>query len=122
MILADTSIWIQHFRSANTELSDLLARGRVSIHQFIIGELACGNLPERKDTLQYFSHLPMASSCLDREVMHLIETRKLAGKGIGYVDAHLLSSAIVNHHKLWTSDKLLQELANELRVGYIESN
>jgi hypothetical protein len=120
MILADTSIWIRHFRSANELLAEELLRGQVSTHRFIVGELACGNLPRRKQTLLYFSHLPMAATCLDKEVMFLIERHELMGKGIGYTDAHLLASAMVNKHKLWTADRRLQEIAHTFEVGYRE--
>lgn len=120
MILADTSIWIRHFRSANHILSEELMRSQVSTHQFIIGELACGNLPNRKQTLQYFSNLPQAPTCLDKEVMFLIERHDLMGKGIGYIDAHLLASAMVSNHKLWTADKRLQEIAHSFNATFIE--
>ena len=118
MILVDTSIWIHHFRQPNTELSKNLVLGRVSMHSLIIGELACGNLPDRKNTLLYFSNLPIVSNSLDREVMHFIEANNLMGKGIGFVDAHLLTSAIINHHKLWSADKRLQAIAIAYGVGY----
>ncbi|MFT6794388.1 MAG: putative nucleic acid-binding protein [Rubritalea sp.] len=120
MILADTSIWIRHFREANYLLSEELLRGQVSTHRFILGELACGNLPSRQQTLLYFSNLPMAATCLDKEVMFLIERHDLMGTGIGYIDAHLLASAIVNDHKLWTTDKRLEEIACSLNVGFVE--
>lgn len=120
MILVDTSIWIRHFRETNFLLSEELLRSQVSTHQFIIGELACGNLPSRKQTLEYFSNLPMVSTCLDKEVMFLIERHDLMGKGIGYIDAQLLASAIVNNHKLWTADKRLEEIAHSFGVGFVE--
>jgi hypothetical protein len=121
MILADTSIWIHHFREANTELRDNLVRGRVSIHNMIIGELACGNLPDRQNTLLYFSNLPIISNSLDKEVMHFIESHELMGRGIGYVDAHLLTAAIINNHKLWSADKKLQAIALAHGVCYLEN-
>ena len=119
MILADTSIWIRHFRSANDVLSKELLRGRIATHRFIIGELACGNLPERQQTLRYFSHLPMATTCLDKEAMFLIERHNLMGKGIGYIDAHLLASAMINGLTLWTADRRLQEIAHSFNIGFV---
>jgi predicted nucleic acid-binding protein len=121
MILVDTSIWIRHFRKTNIELSENLVCGRVSIHSMIIGELACGSLPDRKNTLHYFSKLPFASNSLDREVMQFIESHQLMGRGIGYVDAHLLTAAIINNHKLWSADKKLHAIAITFGVGYIET-
>ncbi len=111
MILADTSIWIRHFRESNPELCSLLTNGQVATHPFVLGELACGNLPQRKTTLEDLGHLPNASACLDREVRDLIESRQLMGKGIGYIDAHLLASSLVSGIKLWTADKHLHEIA-----------
>ena len=118
MVLVDTSIWIRHFREADYFLGEELKRGLVSMHRFVIGELACGNLPQRKETLLYFSNLPLVNTCLDKEVMFLIERHNLTGRGVGYIDAHLLASAIVNNQKLWTADKRLQEIAQALDVGY----
>jgi predicted nucleic acid-binding protein len=118
MILADTSIWICHFRESNSELCSLLSNGQVAMHPFILGELACGNLPQRKTTLEDLGNLPNASACLDREVRDLIESRQLMGKGIGYIDAHLLASSLVTGINLWTADKRLHEIACILGHGH----
>jgi predicted nucleic acid-binding protein len=118
MILADTSIWIRHFRESNSELCSLLSNGQVAIHPFVLGELACGNLPQRKATLEDLGNLPNASACLDREVRDLIESRQLMGKGIGYIDAHLLASSLVTGINLWTADKRLHEIACILGHGH----
>ncbi len=118
MILADTSIWIRHFRESNPELCSLLINGQVAMHPFVLGELACGNLPQRKITLEDLGHLPDASACLDREVRDLIESRQLMGKGIGYIDAHLLASSLVSGINLWTADKRLHEIACTLGCGH----
>jgi len=91
MILVDTSIWIHHFRESNETLSHLLASGQVFTHPFILGELRCGNLPKRKQTLLDLSALPRAKHSLDSEVDEMIENQQLMGKGIGYIDAHLLA-------------------------------
>ncbi len=118
MILADTSIWIHHFRESNPELQIHLRNGQVAMHPFILGELSCGNLPQREHTLHDFDNLPKATSCLDKEVRQLIESRQLMGKGIGYIDAHLLASSIVSDIDLWTADKRLHEIACALGCGH----
>ena len=118
MILADTSIWIRHFRKSNPEFCALLHNGQVATHPFVLGELACGNLPQRKTTLADLGNLPNASACLDREVRDLIESHQLMGKGIGYIDAHLLASSLVSSINLWTGDKRLHEIACTLGCGH----
>ena len=118
MILADTSIWMHHFRQSNAELCTHLMNGQIAMHPFILGELACGNLPKREDTLRDLDHLPHAPPCLDREVRELIESRLLMGKGIGYIDAHLLASSMVSGIDLWTHDKRLLQLASALGCNH----
>jgi len=118
MILADTSIWIRHFRESDAELCSLLSNGQVAMHPFVLGELACRNLHQRKTTLKDLNRLPNASACLDREVREFIEARQLMGKGIGYIDAHLLASSLVTGIKLWTADTRLHEIACLLGHGH----
>jgi len=118
MILADTSVWIHHFRESNPDLVSLLVAGQVATHTFVIGELACGNLPQRTSTLHDLNHLPKANICLDKEVLEFLETHQLSGKGIGYIDANLLASAVISDYPLWTKDKRLAELANKLDCAY----
>ena len=118
MIIADTSIWIHHFRKANAQFCQLLTEGQIAMHPFILGELSCGNLPSRISTIRDLSALPMAAACLDREVRELIESRQLMGRGIGYIDAHLLASALISGFPLWTRDKRLQETAAMLGCSY----
>lgn len=118
MIIADTSIWIHHFRKTNEPLCDLLVHGQIAMHPFILGELSCGNLPSREPTLTDLESLPAASACLDREVRALIESRQLMGRGIGYIDAHLLASAIISDYPLWTRDKRLHDTATFLGCAH----
>lgn len=118
MILPDTSVWIHHFRESNSELCGHLINGQVAMHPFILGELACGNLPKREDTLRDLSRLPEEPTCLDREVRELIESRLLMGKGIGYIDAHLLASSLVSGIPLWTHDKRLHQIASALGCSH----
>lgn len=114
MILVDTSVWVEHFRSGTVGLEELLHHGRVACHPFIIGELACGNLKNRKEILSLLKDLPMVDQAEDDEVLQFIEARKLMGKGLGYIDIHLLISSILAGMPLWTLDQRLHKLATEM--------
>ena len=111
MILVDTSVWIEHLRSGTVGLDAVLNDGRVVSHPFIIGELACGNLNNRSEILSLLEALPLASRADDDEVMQFIEDHKLMGKGLGYIDIHLLTSALLTRIPLWTLDKRLHEVS-----------
>ena len=117
MVLVDTSVWIQHFRKGERALADLLSDGLVLMHPFVAGELACGNLRNRSAILTDLRALPSATLALDAEVERLIEDRKLWGKGLGWVDAHLLASALLSHCAFWTRDKKLAAIAAKLGVA-----
>ncbi|BDS05023.1 twitching motility protein PilT [Oceaniferula spumae] len=119
MIIADTSIWIHHFRKSNAQFCQLLSGGQIAMHPFILGELSCGNLPARTSTLKDLDSLPVAAACLEREVRELIESRQLMGRGIGYIDAHLLASSLISDFQLWTRDKRLHETAVMLGCSYV---
>ena len=93
MILVDTSVWVDHLRSGLPHLTTALDGGKVLIHPWVIGELACGNLHDRGRVLELLQGLTAATVASDSEVLQLIEQQKLMGRGIGYVDAHLLASA-----------------------------
>lgn len=112
MILVDTSIWIDHLRAGNPELSELLQEGRVLAHPWVTGELALGHLSHRNEILGLLHNLPQATVATDTEVLTLIESRHLAGLGIGYVDAHLLAATLLTPQaRLWTRDKRLAATA-----------
>jgi len=115
MTLVDTSVWVDHFRNGNAELQKLLQQDEVLVHPFVTGELACGNLRNRAQVLSLLQQLPQARISTDPEVLHFLELRKLWGRGIGWVDVHLLASAMLSHAKLWTLDKRLHGLASEIR-------
>jgi predicted nucleic acid-binding protein len=100
MVLVDTSVWIAHFRHRQPVLVDLLRDGLVLAHPFVTGELACGNLRKRAALMADLAALPAAAPASDAEVMRLIESRRLWGRGLGWVDAHLLASARVSHCRL----------------------
>ena len=119
MILADTSIWIDHLRVADEVLVSLLNEGHVLAHPMVIGELALGNLHNRKEVLGLLGGLPKAPVATDDEVLLFIEQRRLMGRGIGYVDAHLLAAAtLAESGLLWTTDRRLLSVASELGLSY----
>lgn len=113
MILVDTSVWVEHLRRGLPRLATLLQEGEVLIHPWVIGELACGHLRNRQQVLQLLQGLPLATVANDAEVLLLIERQRLMGRGIGYVDAHLLASARLSHCRLWTQDRRLAAVALE---------
>jgi hypothetical protein len=110
MILVDTSVWIHHFRNGNAQLRDLLQEGEVATHPMVLGELACGNLVKRVDTLRLLNHLPRIPQVPDHLVLQSIESRRLFGKGIGWIDAHLLTASLLSSVPLWTLDRHLAKL------------
>lgn len=116
MILADTSVWIDHLRSGNKELRKLLNQGQIVIHPFIVAELALGSLRERARTLALLDLLPQARVAHLSEVRLMIEARRLYNLGIGLTDAHLIASAFINSTPLWTRDKRLRKAAEGLGI------
>ena len=119
MILVDTSVWIDHFRKSIPALAQALEGDRVLIHPFVIGELACGSLQRRREVLDLLATLPSSVVATHEETLHFIEHHHLMSKGIGYIDVHLLASAVLtNAGQLWTHDKRLAELAMHLLVGF----
>ena len=118
MVLVDSSVWIAHLRTGEPELADLLAAGLVLMHPFIRGELACGNLKNREVLLSDLRLLPSVRCASDEDTLHLIEARRLCGRGLGWVDANLLASSLISNCRLWTLDKRLQSAAAELALGH----
>ena len=118
MVLVDTSVWVEHFRQTNKELSELLRQIQAITHPFVVGELACGNLKNRKQILSLFADLPQAEIAEHEEVLSLVENKGLMGHGIGWIDAHLLASALLSGTPLWTKDKKLRSLSAALGVLY----
>ncbi len=119
MILVDTSVWVDHLRRGDAELVDLLERGQVLMHPFVVGEIACGSLSDRDLTLELLLQLPMAAVAEPDEALGFIELRGLHGKGIGYVDIHLLAStALTAGSTLWTRDKRLHDAADTLGCAH----
>jgi len=118
MILVDTSVWVEHLRKGNAELTHLLQNARVMMHPFIIGELACGNFKNRSEVLSLLSALPMAMSADQHEVLELIEAKRLMGQGVGWMDCHLLASALLSGVPLWTVDRKFRSMCAVLNVLY----
>ena len=117
MILADTSIWIDHLRSGNKELSNRLDQGQIAIHPFIIAELALESLQDRTRTLALLDLLPQVRVAQMSEVRLMIEARHLYSLGIGLTDAHLIASVFLSPSTLlWTRDKPLRKAAEGLRI------
>ena len=122
MILVDTSVWVDHLRSGDVQLVDLLERANVIMHPFVIGEIACGILRDRLSILELLLDLPAAAVAEGEEVLGFIERHVLHGKGIGYVDVHLLASvALTEGAKLWTRDKRLRVVAEALGCAFQDS-
>ncbi|MEI6268127.1 MAG: type II toxin-antitoxin system VapC family toxin [Methylococcaceae bacterium] len=121
MILVDTSVWIDHLRRGDAHLMATLVAGHVLIHPWVIGDIACGTLRERGQVLDLLRSLPLSPVALEDEVLFFIEQYELMGRGIGYVDIHLLASAQLAGARLWTRDKRLVVVANELGVAYVEA-
>ena len=116
MILVDTSVWVDHFRRGNANLSTRLEVAEVLCHPFIIGELACGNLARGEEILALLAKLPECTVAEHDEVLAFVETNRLMGSGIGWIDAHLLASVALRHAQLWTLDRRLADVAGSLGV------
>ena len=118
MILVDTLVWTDHLRTGDPVLAGLLDRAAVLGHVFVRGELACGNLRRRDEILALLADLPQAAVATDDEVLELIGRHRLMGRGIGYVDAHLLAATLLTSGaSLWTRDLRLAEVTKQLGVG-----
>jgi predicted nucleic acid-binding protein len=118
LILVDTSVWIDHLHRSIAFLGDALESGDVLVHPFIIGELACGEIKGRRDFLGLLATLPASVVATDEETLHFIERHRLMGKGIGYIDAHLLASVtLTDGAQLWTRDSRLRLIAAKLALS-----
>lgn len=119
MILVDTSVWIAHLRSGLRELAAVLDADLALVHPLVLGELACGNLARRGEVLALMRDLPALPRADDTEVLYFIERNRLMGLGIGYVDAHLLAAtALAPPTRLWTRDKRLRTVADDMDLVY----
>ena len=117
MVLVDTSIWVTHLRQGSPQLEKLLMDAEVMCHPFIIGELACGNLKNRNEIIRLLQALPMAATIEFDEFLFFIDKNHLMGKGVGFVDVHLLASTQLTGVLLWTADKRLKTAADQLDLA-----
>lgn len=118
MILADTSIWVDYFRKGDAELARRLDAGNVAMHPYVLIELMLGHVPNRGENLAYLELLPITKVANEEEVRRMIATHSLFSRGIGFVDTHLIASALITPDTLlWSRDKQLRDVARELGVG-----
>jgi len=122
MILADTSVWVAHFRASVPLLKRLLTDNHILMHPWVMGELACGTLPRRAHVLRWLARIPAAEVARDAEVLVLVDEKNLWGTGIGWIDAQLLASALLTGCELWTRDERLRGTAKKLGLAFIERN
>jgi len=119
MILVDTSVWIDFLRTSDSSLSRLLQLNQVCMHQMVLGELACGNLRNRAELLSLWRKLPQPTEASYDETLIFVEQHQLMGRGVGYVDIHLLAACVLSDNTLlWTNDRRLQQLAAELNIAW----
>jgi predicted nucleic acid-binding protein len=118
VILVDTSVWVDHLRAGDKTLAALLDAGMVLVHPFVIGELALADLRQRETVLSALSDLPQAGVATHAEVLHFIGRHALFGRGVGYVDIHLLAAVqLTAGAQLWTHDKRLDAVAIQLGLA-----
>lgn len=113
-MLVDTSVWIDHLRRGNATLASLLASTEVYCHPLIIGELACGNLRRRQETLALLRNLPEAPVAEHQEALQFVESHRLMGSGMGWIDVHLMVSANLAGISFWTLDRRLSAIARRI--------
>ena len=117
-VLADSSVWIDHLRQGEPDLSRMLGEGLVQTHSAVIGELACGSIHGRDQFLRFLQLLPRTAECRPEEALHLLEEAKLWGIGLSWVDLLLLAACRLSHAHLWTKDAILAQTARKLDVGF----
>ncbi len=117
MTLVDTSVWVEHLRRGRSDLAALLSAGEVACHPFVVGELACGRLRQRREILGLLAALPPVEVATHEDALSFVEAQALAGRGLGWVDVHLLASARLSHVGLWTLDGALDHAARDLGVS-----
>ncbi len=118
MVLVDTSVWVEHLRRGLPELAKLLDAGSVVCHPFVLGELACGNLRNRREILELLQTLCTCPVVTHEEVLSFIETNRLVGRGLGYIDMQLLASTRLSGISLWTLDRPLKAAGSRLNIAY----
>jgi predicted nucleic acid-binding protein len=117
-VLVDTSVWVDHLRHGNPRLVSHLESGEVECHPFVVGEIACGSSKNRAELLELMAALPQVLEVENEEVLIFIESKHLTGRGLGWVDVHLLASALLSGTSLWTLDKSLATEARKLQIRF----
>jgi predicted nucleic acid-binding protein len=118
--LIDTSIWVNHLRTPDERVASLMANNEVGTHPLVIGELAVGNLKDRAKTLKYFRRLEQPSIPADEEVHYFLESRQLYGKGIGWIDMHMLAAAKLSGWSLYTADAAMGAAARQIGIECLQ--
>jgi predicted nucleic acid-binding protein len=121
MVLVDTSVWVSHLRKGNPQMEALLLDGSVVCHPFIIGELACGQIENRKEILSLLQSLPMVEIVEHEELLLFIKRNRLMGIGLGFVDVHLMAAAVLAGISLWTYDRKLRRASTKLNIDFASS-
>ena len=116
MVLVDASVWVSHLRESHPGMVSLLNDADVVCHPFIIGELSCGNLMNRSEILSLLHSLPMVDQVEHEEVLQFVKINDLMGRELGYVDVHLLASAVLFGASIWTLDRKFRAVSSELGV------
>ncbi len=119
MVLVDTSVWVAHFKNVELMLQKLLQENKVASHPFIIGELACGNLANRAEIISLMQSLPMLDTVEQEELLVFIEQSQMMGTGLGFVDMHLIASAVLADIPICTYDKKLEKACMRLGINYL---
>ena len=118
MVLVDTSIWVDFLNIGDPQLAELLEASEARSHPYIVGELACGSIKNRKEILDLMASLDQVPKATDEELLVFLEKRKLYGKGLSLIDVHLLASGVLGNCPIWTKDKHLRAVAEKLGVVY----
>ena len=118
MVLVDTSVWIEHLRKRNRTLIALLEQEEVLLHPFVLGELACGNLGNRREIIALLHALPVITKADDDEILFFVDRHGLMGRGVGLIDMHILASCKLEGAKLWTRDKRLRVMASDMELEF----
>jgi predicted nucleic acid-binding protein len=118
MVLVDTSVWIDHFNHSDETICFLLVEQHITMHPFILGELACGQFKKRDEILRLLHELPVIQKISDEEYGYFLEKNKLYGRGLGFVDIHLLAASFLYRCQIYTRDKILHTAATILKIEY----